>query len=443
MNKKQKSVITCDLEGRIETYNQGAEEIFGYKAEEVIGKKRVSLFSPGQTVLEYVPNWLKVASEEGEYRTKTVFLDRDHNPVAAEIRITPTFNDGQQIGFCGVTEVLDEVAPEEVAPNISLMTRIFSWFVITRAPFLTAIIIPILLGASWVVYKGLVQPFPWDLFLFALFAGIFLHVAANTFNDYFDWQSGADQANNDYFLPYSGGSRSIELGLISEKALFRVALISLSIASLLGLMLAVRSGPGILLFGVVGALSSYFYTAPPLRLAARKGLGELLIGLNFGPFATAGTVYALTGSVSLSDFLIGVPIGLLTTAILWINQFPDEVSDREAGKINLVVLLGKRRARWGYLLLLTLAFGIMLYWLAVGALPSSIQHSYRILCRPDSSQRIRPAQLNSCKRSHYTITLSLWFAAGCGFTPQQVLWWWSSSINPNNCWDLIQITRVR
>jgi len=167
MNNKQKSVITCDLEGRIETYNQGAKEIFGYQAEEVIGKKRVSLFSPGQIVLEFVPNWLKVASEQGEYRTKTVFLDRDRIPVAAEIRITPTFKDGQQIGYCGVTEVLDNVKPEEVAPNISYMTRIFSWFVITRAPFLTAIIIPILLGASWVVYRGLVQPFPWDLFVLA------------------------------------------------------------------------------------------------------------------------------------------------------------------------------------------------------------------------------------------------------------------------------------
>jgi 1,4-dihydroxy-2-naphthoate octaprenyltransferase len=351
MNNNKKGVITCDLEGRIETYNQGAEEIFGYIAEEVIGKKRVSLFSPGQTVLEFVPNWLKVAREQGEYRTKTVFLDRNRNPVPAEIRITPTFKDGQQIGYCGVTEV--------------------PWFVITRAPFLTAIIIPILIGASWMVYKGLVQPFPWDLFLLALFAGIFLHVAANTFNDYFDWQSGTDQANNDYFLPYSGGSRSIELGLISAKALFRVALISLLITCISGLILAFRSSPGILIFGVVGALSSYFYTAPPLCLAARKGLGELLIGLNFGPLATAGTVYALTGSVSPSDFLIGIPIGLLTTAILWINQFPDEVSDRETGKINLVVLLGKKRARWGYLLLLALAFGILLYWFAAGALPLS------------------------------------------------------------------------
>jgi 1,4-dihydroxy-2-naphthoate octaprenyltransferase len=91
--------------------------------------------------------------------------------------------------------------------------------------------------------------------------------------------------------------------------------------------------------------------------------------LNFGPFATAGTVYALTGSVTLADFLIGLPIGLLTTAILWINQFPDEASDRETGKINLVVLLGKKRARWGYLLLLAAAFGVLLYWLAIGVLP--------------------------------------------------------------------------
>jgi PAS domain S-box-containing protein len=211
MNNKHKikSVITSDLEGRIQTYNQGAEEIFGYRPEEVIGKKRVSLFSPGQTVLEYVPNWLKVASEQGEYRTKTVFLDREGKPIAAEVRITPTFKDGQQIGYCGVTEVLEDVNPEEVAPNISFMTRAFSWMVITRAPFLTAIIVPILLGASWVAYKNLIQPFPWDLFFMALFAGIFLHIAANTFNDYFDWKSGTDQANNDYFLPYTPDSRHL------------------------------------------------------------------------------------------------------------------------------------------------------------------------------------------------------------------------------------------
>jgi 1,4-dihydroxy-2-naphthoate polyprenyltransferase len=364
-----KSVITCDMEGRIETYNNGAEQIFGYPADEVIGKKRVSLFSPGQVVLQSVPSWLKVASEKGEFETDTVFLRRDGTPIPAHVRITPTFRNDKQIGYCGVTQVLENVDPVEVAPNISLMTRIFTWLVITRAPFLTAIIVPILVGAAWVAYTTQGQPFPKLPFWLTLFAGIAMHIAANTFNDYFDWRAGTDKVNNSYFLPYSGGSRSIELGLISEKALFRVALTSLLISATLGIALTVISGPGVLLFGLVGAFSSYFYTAPPLRLAARRGLGELVVGMNFGPLATAGTVYALTGQVSLVDFLIGVPIGLLTTAILWINQFPDEQADRQTGKINLVVVLGSRRARWGYLLLLAGAFGLLLYWMITGLFP--------------------------------------------------------------------------
>jgi 1,4-dihydroxy-2-naphthoate octaprenyltransferase len=367
--QKLKSVITCDMEGRIETFNKGAERLFGYKPEEVIGKKRVSLFSPGLTVLEHVPNWLKVAREEGEYKSTTVFINRDGTPIPARVRITPTFRNGQQIGYCGVTEEIEDVTPQEVAPHISLSTRIFAWLVIMRAPFLTAIIIPILVGAAWVAYSGLVKPFPSSLFWAALFAGIFMHVAANTFNDYFDWTSGTDEANNNYFLPYSGGSRSIELGLIDAKSLFRVALVSLVLSAGLGIYLAINSGIGVLLFGLFGAFSAYFYTAPPLRLAARRGLGELLIGLNFGPLATAGAVYAMTGQFNLGGFLAGVPIGLLTTAILWINQFPDAESDRRMGKINLVVVLGKKRARWGFLLLLAAAFGLTLYWLVSGVLP--------------------------------------------------------------------------
>ncbi|MBN2500167.1 MAG: UbiA family prenyltransferase [Anaerolineales bacterium] len=366
---KVKSVITCDMEGRIETFNEGAQHIFGYQPEEVIGKKRVSLFSPGQVVLEHVPSWLATASKEGEFESQTVFVNRDGEPIPARVRITPTFKDGVQIGYCGVTEPLDEVDPEAVAPNISLMTKIFTWLVITRAPFLTAMIMPILIGAAWVGARGLASPYPWGLFVLALLAGIFLHVAANTYNDYFDWTSGTDQVNNDYFLPYSGGSRSIELGLIDEKTLFRVATIAMLISAASGLALAVISGWGVLLFGLAGTFLAYFYTAPPLRLAARRGLGELSVGLSFGPLATAGTTYALTGSVSVADFLIGVPIGLLTIAILWINQFPDELADKAAGKINLVVVLGKRRARWGYLALLAAAFGLTLYWIIDGTFP--------------------------------------------------------------------------
>src|SRR5690606_6160206 len=63
--KTVKSTITCDLEGRIETFNAGAEAIFGYPAEEVVGRARVSLFSPGLVVLGHVGNWLATAVAEG------------------------------------------------------------------------------------------------------------------------------------------------------------------------------------------------------------------------------------------------------------------------------------------------------------------------------------------------------------------------------------------
>jgi 1,4-dihydroxy-2-naphthoate octaprenyltransferase len=312
---------------------------------------------------------LKIASENGEYRSETVFLRNDGSPVAAEIRITPTFRDGEQIGYCGVTTPLPDTNPNEVAPTISRATKMFSGLVITRAPFLTASIIPILIGAAWVSAQGLVTPFPWSLFWLVLLGGIAMHIAANTFNDYFDWTSGTDPANNDYFLPYSGGSRSIELGLISEKGLLRLAWIALGVAILIGVVLMAIRGPMLLLFGAFGAFSAYFYTAPPMRLVSRKGIGELLIGLNFGPLMVAGTAFVLTGSLSWLDFLAGIPIGLLTIAILWINQFPDAESDAQTGKNHLVVVLGKANARWGYLALLVGAFGLVIASVITGIFP--------------------------------------------------------------------------
>jgi 1,4-dihydroxy-2-naphthoate octaprenyltransferase len=288
------------------------------------------------------------------------------------------------------------------------MTKVFTWLVITRAPFLTAIIVPMLIGAAWVAALGLATPFPWGKFFLTVFAGIAMHVAANTFNDYFDWKSGTDQANNDYFLPYSGGSRSIELGLVNEKTLFAVASIALLISTALGLTLALTSGWGVLVFGAIGAFCSYFYTAPPLRLAARRGLGELAVGLNFGPLAVAGTVYALTGRVSLADFLAGVPIGLLTIAILWINQFPDEEADKATGKHNLVVVLGKARAAWGYVALMVAAFGLAAYWaladrtfpigalLILGGLPLAYQAS-RVILREYAERSLVRANVTTIK----------------------------------------------
>lgn len=366
--ERNPSVVTCDLEGRIETFSDGAERIFGWRRDEVVGKKRVSLFSPGEIVLGHVPGWLKAASATGAHETRTVFLRKDGSRFAAEIRITPTRREGVQVGFCGVTRPLDGVTPEQAMPRTSLGTRIFKWLVVTRAPFLTAVIVPVLVGAAWAHRAG---PVSWLAFALALTGAIALHVAANTWNDYFDWKSGTDQGNNDYFLPFSGGSRSIELGLITPRALAALAWGALGVAAAAGAYLIALRGLALVGFGAAGFFLGYFYTAPPVRLAARRGLGELAVALAFGPLATAGTVLAVSGRVALGDFVVGLPVGLLTCAILYINEFPDAESDARAGKNHLVVTLGKRAARFGYLLLVLAPFALIGGGVLEGKLPAA------------------------------------------------------------------------
>ena len=360
-----KSTITCDMEGRLETFNAGAEEIFGYKASEVIGKARVSLFSPGLTVLQNVPAWLSTASSTGKFEGESVFVRKDGSRFPAKIRITPTKKGGVQIGYCGVTTPLPQSELARVEPKISLSTKIFSALVVTRAPFLSASIFPVLIAGAYVAQVG---AFSWPAFLLALVGAASVHIAANTWNDMYDWQSGADKINHDYFLPYSGGSRAIELGLITERGLMKIALGAIAVAFACGLGIAALGSPVVLPLGLLGALAAWTYTAPPLRLIARRGLGELLIGVAFGPLLSVGAVAAVTGSIDPIAALLGIPVGLLTTAILWINEFPDAPSDALAGKTHLVVTIGTSAARWGYVALIAVAFGTLAALVALGAL---------------------------------------------------------------------------
>lgn len=360
-----KSTITCDMEGRLETFNAGAEEIFGYKASEVIGKARVSLFSPGLTVLQNVPTWLNVARTKGKFEGESVFIRKDGSRFPAKIRITPTKKDGLQIGYCGVTTPLPQSELARVEPKISLFTKVFSALVVTRAPFLSASIFPVLIAGAYAAQSGELS---WPAFILALVGAASVHIAANTWNDMYDWKSGADKINHDYFLPYSGGSRAIELGLITERGLMKIAIGAVVVALACGLGIAALGSPVVLPLGLLGVLAAWTYTAPPLRLIARRGLGELLIGVAFGPLLSVGAVAAVTGSIDPVAALLGIPVGLLTTAILWINEFPDAPSDALAGKTHLVVTMGTSAARWGYVALIAVAFGTLVALVAVGAL---------------------------------------------------------------------------
>ena len=105
----------------------------------------------------------------------------------------------------------------------------------------------------------------------------------------------------------------------------------------------------------------YKRQAPPLRLVSRKGLGELSIFLAFGPLLTLGTGFAILNGDMSSEYitnciLLGLPIGLLTTNILLINQFPDMISDAKTNKNHLVVIFGKKKSRSIYATILLVTF---------------------------------------------------------------------------------------
>ncbi|MCB0555107.1 MAG: UbiA family prenyltransferase [Phaeodactylibacter sp.] len=364
-----KSVITCDMEGRIETFSKGAEQLFGYRAEEVIGKERVSVFSPGEVVLQNVPVWLEKASQEGEYRTNTIFVRKDGSTFNARIRVTPTFANGKdkgQTGYCGVTEAIEE----EVQVPIKWTTKLIKVLAITRLPFISAVAMPAFIGGAY-AYRYLLDgagAFNWLYFTLAVAGVILLHLGSNVMNDYFDVKDGTDGVNNDYFLQFSGGSRAIELGLITLEGSKRLGLSLMAAAGLIGLYLTFVTGPATLLIGLAGLALGYLYTAPPVRLVARKGLGELGIALAFGPLVTAGVVYVLTEQLSPMAFLIGLPVGLLTANILLINEFPDAASDATTGKNHLVVTFGKEKSTYIYLGVLLTAFlaNLAIVWLLPG-----------------------------------------------------------------------------
>ncbi len=369
MSDKIKSVITCDLDGKIETLSEGAQNVFGYTEDEMIGKGRVSDFSPGQIVLGHVVNWLNESVEKGVWEGDTVFLHKDGHEIPCHIKITPTKGkEGEHIGYCGVTTPLKDKTADDVRPEIKLMTKIFTWLVIMRLPFLTATFVPLLVGAAVANFLG--YDVSWGWLGLTVLGGSLLHIGTNTANDYFDHTSGTDEANYNYMVPYSGGSRSIQMGLISAKGMLTVSLVAFLLSAVVGVPLIQKAGVDVLWLGLIGFVSGFFYTAPPFRFASRKGLGELLIGLNFGPLMVAGSALVQTGQILPEALLAGIPIGLLVAAIVYVNEFPDHDGDKATGKDTLIVVFGLEQARLGYVFLVVGAFVSIIVMALNGTLPT-------------------------------------------------------------------------
>jgi 1,4-dihydroxy-2-naphthoate octaprenyltransferase len=227
------------------------------------------------------------------------------------------------------------------------------WIVKLRAPFFTAVVVPVCLGAA--IAWARVGAFNVWYFLLTLVGVVCLNAGVNMTNDYFDHTWGSDEINAEFANPFTGGSRLIQMGLVEPKTFLWQGICFFVAGSLIGLVLTFARGPWVLWLGLIGVFSGFFYTAPPLRLA-RTGLGEPSVGLAVGLLVAVGSTYVQAQALSWEAVIASLPVMLLITLVLWINQFQDVQADAAVGKNNLVVRLGRKRAAVVYGLLLLVAY---------------------------------------------------------------------------------------
>ena len=250
------------------------------------------------------------------------------------------------------------------------MQRLKTYFLATRPQFFTAIILPVGLGAAVAWYETGI--FFLGYFFLSLIAAVFYHAGINVLNDYFDYLNGTDNINQTGLSPFTGGSRMIQNKIMTPGETYILGALFLITGSIIGLYLAYERGVFLLLIGTMGLFSGYYYTAPPVFFAGR-GLGELLVGLNFGVLSVAGSYYVQAQSISFTAIFASLPLLFLIAAILYINEFPDYDADKAVGKNHLVVYLGMERARWGFLFIVAGAYisiiaGVILDLLPITAL---------------------------------------------------------------------------
>ena len=250
------------------------------------------------------------------------------------------------------------VRPRLSVPSLVLRT--------TRLPFLSATIVPVVLGIVIAASHGFFDPLTAVL---TIIGACLVQLAINVSNDVFDTAQGADDAN---VTPtkFSGGSRVIQYGLVSFREMATLAAGLYAAGALVGLLLLVlRGSPALLVIGVAGLIIGIGYTAPPLKLVYR-GLGEVAVAIGFGPLMLLGTyVVQSGGALAWEPFVASIPVALLVALILYVNEIPDRRGDAFAGKRTLPVRFGRRAIVAGYRAAVIAAYAAIVAGVLGGTLP--------------------------------------------------------------------------
>ena len=296
----------------------------------------------------YVSLWGKVEREEGGYvLTPERELGWDEQDV-------PFFEYSER-SLPQAKRYYERVSREQGRTVKPQLSRGWLFLRATRLPFLSATIVPILLGTA---VAGLANGFSWWVFLLTLVGGCVVHLAINVFNDVYDFKSGADEKN---VTPtqFSGGSRVILYDLLSERTMALLAWGFYALGFAIGIVLAATRGWDLLWLGLAGLAVGFFYTAPPVKLVHR-GLGELAVFAGFGPIMTLGAYFVQAREYAWEPFLISIPVGILIALVLYVNEVPDRPGDEAAGKRTLPVRFSKEAVINGYIGAVAAAFAVIL-----------------------------------------------------------------------------------
>lgn len=236
--------------------------------------------------------------------------------------------------------------PLEPSPA-RLRNPVLRYVLATRPAFLTITLAGCLLGFATAL--GGAQTFNAAGAAATLLLALLAHAGINVLNDYYDHLNGTDAANSGRIYPYTGGSRFIQNGVLTPTQTLAYGLLLFALVIAGGLWLIGQSGTGLFWIGLAGLFIGWAYSAAPLKLNAR-GLGEGCVATGF-LLVVAGADFVQRQGFAVLPWLAGLPYALLTTNILFINQFPDREADALAGKHHWVVRLAPAQAARMYVLI--------------------------------------------------------------------------------------------
>jgi 1,4-dihydroxy-2-naphthoate octaprenyltransferase len=227
-----------------------------------------------------------------------------------------------------------------------------AWLLAMRPRTLPAAATPVLVGSALAYAAGAFRAGP---ALAALIGALLLQIGSNFANDVFDFDKGADGPDR------LGPTRAVAAGLITPRAMRLAMALTFVLATLVGIYLVGVAGWPIVAIGLCSIAAAVAYTGGPYPLGYH-GLGEVFVFLFFGLVAIGGTYFVQVGRIDTRALAHAIPIGVLASAIIVVNNLRDRVSDARVGKRTLAVRLGREGTLTEYRVFLIVAYAMPLVW---------------------------------------------------------------------------------